>query len=202
MVFQQFNLFPHLTVLENCALAPIWVRKMAKAEALELAHKYLARVRIPDQADKYPGQLSGGQQHRVAIARALALNPALVIADEAVSALDVKVQEDILALLLALQRDKQLSYLFISHDMAVVRRMAHQIAVMYQGVIVERGPADAVLHASAHPYTRRLLDAVPSPSPHLRKEPLNMAAGDQVVPEGRPRYHKAGPDHFVLEPGP
>ena len=96
MVFQQFNLFPHLTVLENCTLAPIWVRKMPKKEAEEIARHYLERVRIPEQADKYPGQLSGGQQQRVAIARALCMNPKIMLFDEPTSALDPEMVKEVL----------------------------------------------------------------------------------------------------------
>ncbi len=136
MVFQQFNLFPHLTVLENCVLAPIWVSKMAKAEAEELARKYLERVRIPDQADKYPGQLSGGQQQRVAIARTLCMNPRVVLFDEPTSALDPEMIKEVLDVMVELAHDG-MTMLCVTHEMGFARKVADRVIFMDEGEIVE-----------------------------------------------------------------
>ena len=123
MVFQHFNLFPHLTVLENCTLAPIWVRKMPKAEAEEIGMRFLETVRIPEQADKFPGQLSGGQQQRVAIARALANKPVLLLADEPTGNLDQATAEVVLEELLSLVRQQGLAAVIATHDPLVADRL-------------------------------------------------------------------------------
>ena len=136
MVFQHFNLFPHLTVLENLMLAPIWVRKMAKSEAEESARRYLERVRIPEQAEKYPGQLSGGQQQRVAIARSLCMNPMVMLFDEPTSALDPEMIKEVLDVMVELA-ETGMTMLVVSHEMGFARTVANQIIFMDGGEIIE-----------------------------------------------------------------
>ncbi len=137
MVFQQFNLFPHLTVLENCCLAPIWVRKMPRAEAEKVAMEYLARVRIPEQADKYPGQLSGGQQQRVAIARSLCMSPRIMLFDEPTSALDPEMIKEVLDVMVELAQEG-MTMLCVTHEMGFARTVADRVIFMDEGEIVEQ----------------------------------------------------------------
>jgi general L-amino acid transport system ATP-binding protein len=139
MVFQQFNLFPHLTVLDNCCLAPIWVRKMPRAEAEKVAMHYLERVRIPEQAKKYPGQLSGGQQQRVAIARSLCMNPKIMLFDEPTSALDPEMIKEVLDVMIGLAHDG-MTMLCVTHEMGFARTVADRIIFMDRGEIVEMAP--------------------------------------------------------------
>lgn len=139
MVFQHFNLFPHLTVLENCTLAPIWVRKLPKKEAEEVAMHYLKRVRIPDQAHKYPGQLSGGQQQRVAIARALCMKPKIMLFDEPTSALDPEMVKEVLDTMIGLAQDG-MTMLCVTHEMGFARTVANRVIFMDKGEIVEQAP--------------------------------------------------------------
>ncbi len=137
MVFQHFNLFPHLTVLENLTLAPTWVRKMPKAEAEEAAMTYLKRVKIPDQAKKYPGQLSGGQQQRVAIARALCMNPRIMLFDEPTSALDPEMIKEVLDVMVDLAQSG-MTMLCVTHEMGFARQVANRVIFMDQGQIIEQ----------------------------------------------------------------
>ncbi len=137
MVFQSFNLFPHLTVLENCTLAPIWVRKMPKSEAEEQAMALLERVKIPEQADKYPGQLSGGQQQRVAIARALAMQPRIMLFDEPTSALDPEMIKEVLDVMVDLA-ESGMTMLCVTHEMGFARQVANRVIFMDGGEIVEQ----------------------------------------------------------------
>ena len=139
MVFQHFNLFPHLTVLENLTLAPIWVRKIPKAEAEETAMYYLGRVRIPEQAPKYPGQLSGGQQQRVAIARALCMKPQVMLFDEPTSALDPEMVKEVLDTMVALAREG-MTMICVTHEMGFARAVADFVVFMDKGEIVEQAP--------------------------------------------------------------
>ena len=151
MVFQHFNLFPHLTVLENCTLAPIWVRKMPKAEADRLAMQYLERVRIPEQAAKYPGQLSGGQQQRVAIARSLCMNPKIMLFDEPTSALDPEMIKEVLDVMVELA-ESGMTMLVVTHEMGFARTVADQILFMDEGEIVERNDPEGFF---THPRSER-----------------------------------------------
>src|SRR3954452_17502524 len=136
MVFQHFNLFPHLTILENCTLAPIWVRKMPKKKAEEIAMHYLTRVKIPEQANKYPGQLSGGQQQRVAIARALAMNPKVMLFDEPTSALDPEMINEVLDVMVNLAQEG-MTMIVVTHEMGFARKAADRVVFMADGQIVE-----------------------------------------------------------------
>ena len=137
MVFQQFNLFPHLTVLENCSLAPIWVRKMRKVEAEEIAMQYLERVRIPEQAGKFPGQLSGGQQQRVAIARSLCMSPRIMLFDEPTSALDPEMIKEVLEVMVELA-ESGMTMLCVTHEMGFATAVANRVIFMDFGEIIEQ----------------------------------------------------------------
>jgi general L-amino acid transport system ATP-binding protein len=139
MVFQQFNLFPHLTVLQNLTLAPIWVRKMPKKEAEELAMQLLARVKIPEQANKYPGQLSGGQQQRVAIARSLCMKPEVMLFDEPTSALDPEMIKEVLDVMINLAQEG-MTMICVTHEMGFARTVADSMIFMDRGQIVEVAP--------------------------------------------------------------
>ncbi len=152
MVFQSFNLFPHLTVLENCTLAPIWVRRTPKAEAEALGMQYLERVKIPEQAKKYPGQLSGGQQQRVAIARALCMKPKIMLFDEPTSALDPEMIKEVLDTMVTLAEDG-MTMICVTHEMGFARQVADRVVFMDRGEIVELGTPTQVFET---PQTERL----------------------------------------------
>ena len=139
MVFQHFNLFPHLTVLENLTLAPIWVRKMPKRDAEDLAMSFLDRVKIADQADKFPGQLSGGQQQRVAIARSLCMEPKIMLFDEPTSALDPEMVKEVLDTMVSLARDG-MTMLCVTHEMGFAKEVADRVIFMDAGQIIEQAP--------------------------------------------------------------
>ena len=141
MVFQHFNLFPHLTVLENCALAPILVRKLPRKEAEAIAMKYLERVKIPEQARKYPGQLSGGQQQRVAIARSLCMNPQIMLFDEPTSALDPEMIKEVLDTMIGLAEDG-MTMICVTHEMGFAKTVAHRVIFMDSGEIIEEKPPE------------------------------------------------------------
>jgi len=156
MVFQQFNLFPHLTVLENCTLAPIWVRHMPKKAADEIAMRFLERVRIPEQARKYPGQLSGGQQQRVAIARALCMNPKIMLFDEPTSALDPEMVKEVLDTMVELARDG-MTMIVVSHEMGFAREVASRMVFMDEGQIVEVNEPEPFFTRPQHERTKLFL---------------------------------------------
>lgn len=159
MVFQSFNLFPHLTILENCTLAPIWVRKVPKAEAEAKAMALLERVRIPDQAHKRPGQLSGGQQQRVAIARALCMEPSIMLFDEPTSALDPEMVKEVLDVMLGLANDG-MTMLVVTHEMGFARQAADRVIFMDQGQILETAPPDKFFSNPEHERTRTFLGQI------------------------------------------
>ena len=159
MVFQQFNLFPHLTVLENCTLAPIWVRRMPKRDAEALAMKYLERVKIADQAQKYPARLSGGQQQRVEIARALCMNPNIMLFDEPTSALDPEMVKEVLDTMVALALDG-ITMLVVSHEMGFARQVADRMIFMDDGQILEINKPKAFFDHPLHERTRLFLQQI------------------------------------------
>ena len=175
MVFQHFNLYPHKTVLENVTLAPIKVLGISKADAEKTAEKFLRYVNMWDKKDSYPGMLSGGQKQRIAIARGLMLDPDVVIADEPVSALDVSVRAQVLNLMMDLQQELGLSYVFISHDLSVVEHIADEVMVMYLGRCVEKGTKDQIFNNPRHPYTQALLSATPRLNPDDRRERIKLS---------------------------
>ena len=159
MVFQSFNLFPHLTVLENCTLAPIWVRKMARRDAEELAMKLLARVKIPEQASKYPGQLSGGQQQRVAIARSLCMNPKIMLFDEPTSALDPEMVGEVLEVMRELAQDG-MTMVVVTHEMGFARQVADRVVFMDNGEIVEVNAPQPFFNSPQHERTKMFLKQI------------------------------------------
>ncbi|MER3357784.1 MAG: amino acid ABC transporter ATP-binding protein [Hoeflea sp. D1-CHI-28] len=159
MVFQHFNLFPHLTILENCTLAPIWVRKMPKKKAEEIAMHYLERVKIPEQANKYPGQLSGGQQQRVAIARSLCMNPRIMLFDESTSALDPEMIKEVLDTMVGLA-EEGMTMLCVTHEMGFARQVANRVIFMDQGQIVEQNEPVAFFDNPQHERTKLFLSQI------------------------------------------
>jgi general L-amino acid transport system ATP-binding protein len=159
MVFQSFNLFPHLTVLENCTLAPIWVKKMPRREAEELAMEYLERVKIPDQALKYPGQLSGGQQQRVAIARALCMRPKIMLFDEPTSALDPEMIKEVLDTMIELA-ETGMTMLVVTHEMGFAQRVADRVIFMDGGEIIEQNEPEAFFTNPENERTKLFLQQI------------------------------------------
>ncbi|MDX1345824.1 MAG: amino acid ABC transporter ATP-binding protein [Sedimenticolaceae bacterium] len=159
MCFQHFNLFPHLTVLENCCLAPIWVRKMPRKEAEEVAMKYLERVKIPDQATKYPGQLSGGQQQRVAIARSLCMNPRIMLFDEPTSALDPEMIKEVLDVMVELA-ESGMTMLCVTHEMGFAKTVADSVIFMDGGEIIESNEPEEFFNNPQHERTQLFLSQI------------------------------------------
>lgn len=159
MVFQQFNLFPHLTVIENLMLGPVRARKMDKAKARDLGLRYLERVRIPEQADKYPRQLSGGQQQRVAIARSLCMEPRIMLFDEPTSALDPEMITEVLEVMVELAQSG-MTMICVTHEMGFARKVADRMVFMDHGAIVEEAPPDRFFTAPASPRCRDFLKKI------------------------------------------
>ncbi|MCY3768033.1 MAG: amino acid ABC transporter ATP-binding protein [Gammaproteobacteria bacterium] len=159
MVFQHFNLFPHLTVLENCTLAPIWVRKMPKLEAEGIAMQYLERVKIPDQANKYPGQLSGGQQQRVAIARSLCMKPRIMLFDEPTSALDPEMIKEVLDVMIELANEG-MTMLCVTHEMGFAKTVADRVIFMDGGEIIEENNPAEFFENAQHERTKLFLSQI------------------------------------------
>ena len=159
MVFQQFNLFPHLTVLENCTLGPMKVRRLSKKDAKALAMEYLQRVRIPEQAAKYPGSLSGGQQQRVAIARSLCMQPRIMLFDEPTSALDPEMIKEVLDVMIDLA-ESGMTMICVTHEMGFARTVAHQMVVMDEGRVIERSPPAQFFSEPEHERTQLFLSQI------------------------------------------
>ena len=159
MVFQSFSLFPHLTILENCTLAPIWVRNMPKADAEEIAMKYLERVKIPEQAHKYPGQLSGGQQQRVAIARSLCMEPKLMLFDEPTSALDPEMIKEVLDTMVGLAEDG-MSMICVTHEMGFARKVANRGIFMDEGQVIEENEPEEFFNNPENERTKLFLSQI------------------------------------------
>ena len=159
MVFQHFNLFPHLSILENCPLAPIWVRKTPKKEAEETAMHFLEKVKIPEQANKYPGQLSGGQQQRVAIARSLCMKPRIMLFDEPTSALDPEMIKEVLDTMIELAKDG-MTMLVVTHEMGFARQVANRVIFMDQGQIVEQNEPEPFFNNPQSDRTKLFLSQI------------------------------------------
>ena len=159
MVFQHFNLFPHLTILQNCTLAPIWVKKMPKKDAEEIAMQYLKKVRIPEQANKYPGQLSGGQQQRVAIARSLCMTPKIMLFDEPTSALDPEMVKEVLDVMISLA-ESGMTMLCVTHEMGFARQVANRVIFMDAGQIIEQNEPATFFGNPQHERTRLFLSQI------------------------------------------
>ena len=159
MVFQHFNLFPHLTILENLTLAPIWVKKMPKKDADEIAMYYLTRVKSPEQANKFPGQLSGGQQQRVAIARSLCMSPKIMLFDEPTSALDPEMVKEVLDTMVSLA-EEGMTMICVTHEMGFARQVANRVIFMDQGQIVEANTPDAFFKNPQHERTKLFLSQI------------------------------------------
>jgi general L-amino acid transport system ATP-binding protein len=159
MVFQHFNLFPHLSIIENLTLAPIWVKKVTKAEAEETAMKYLERVKIPEQAFKYPGQLSGGQQQRVAIARSLCMNPKVMLFDEPTSALDPEMISEVLDVMIELAEDG-MTMICVTHEMGFAKKVANRVIFMDQGEIVEENEPNEFFNNPQNERTQMFLSQI------------------------------------------
>ncbi|MGB1390286.1 MAG: oligopeptide/dipeptide ABC transporter ATP-binding protein, partial [Paracoccaceae bacterium] len=208
MIFQDpfASLNPQMQLSDQVAEPMRNYDGVATSEIMDRVATLFDRVHLPRSfMRRFPHELSGGQRQRIAIARALALNPKLIIADEAVSALDVSVQAQVLNLMMELQADLGLSYLFISHDMAVVERVSHDVGVMYLGRIVEMGPRARVFENPQHPYTQALMKAVPIADPRNRKSEKDLnfkPIPSPIHPLGyepaRSEYNEVEPGHFVL----
>ena len=159
MVFQHFNLFPHMTILQNCTLAPMWSRKMKRTEAEDVAMHFLRKVRIPEQADKYPAQLSGGQQQRVAIARALCMKPRIMLFDEPTSALDPEMIKEVLDTMVELANEG-MTMLCVTHEMGFARNVADRVIFMDEGEIVEQNVPEAFFENPENPRTKEFLGQI------------------------------------------
>ena len=160
MVFQHFNLFPHLTVMENLILGPTWVLKQSPAQAEAAAMKYLERVRIPEQADKYPGQLSGSQQQRVAIARSLCMSPKIMLFDEPTSALDLEMVKEVLDVMVSLAQESGMTMVCVTHEIGFARKVANRVIFMDKGEIIEENSPDVFFDNPQNERTKLFLSHI------------------------------------------
>ena len=197
MVFQNFNLFNNMTVLKNCTVGQEKVLKKSKEEAYRNAMMYLEKVGMAPYINAKPKQLSGGQKQRVAIARALAMEPEILICDEPTTALDVTIQAQILDLIKKLKKEKELTIIFITHDLGVVANMADRIAVMYAGKIVEYGDASDVFYDPRHPYTWALLESMPSLATSKRLSAIPGTPPNMIYPPKGDAF--AARNHYAMK---
>jgi general L-amino acid transport system ATP-binding protein len=199
MVFQHFNLFPHLTIMENCTLAPIWVRKMPKKEAEEVAMGFLEKVKIPEQAHKYPGQLSGGQQQRVAIARSLCMNPRIMLFDEPTSALDPEMIKEVLEVMVDLA-ETGMTMLCVTHEMGFARQVANRVIFMDEGQIVEQNEPEEFFTNPKSDRTKLFLSQILAldRSRQCRFASARLRGREQSSPRGRSVLHELSAEASLL----
>ena len=195
-VFQDYALFPHLNVFENVAFG-LRIKKIKEDEIRERVLEALKFVNLAGYGNREISEMSGGQRQRIGIARALSLDPSFIIADEPISALDVSIQAQVVNLLKQLQKERGLTYLFIAHDLSMVKYISDRIAVMYRGRILELGEADEIYNNPIHPYTKSLLSAVPQPNPEYERNRVRIPYKHEEIPENA-EVLEARPGHFVL----
>ena len=196
MVFQNYALYPHMTVYDNMAFG-LKLRKYSKEDIDKRVQEAAEILGLKEFLDRKPADLSGGQRQRIGIARALAVNPKFIVCDEAISALDVSIQAQIVNLLKRLQKEIGLTYLFIAHDLSMVKYISDRIAVMYRGRIVEMGSAECVYNNPQHPYTKSLLSAIPLPDPREEKNRKRLVYKGEGFSE-EASLQEVEPGHFVL----
>ena len=193
MVFQNYNLFANKTILENVMEGLVTVKKFKKSDAEAMSREILKKVGLEERCDFYPAQLSGGQQQRAGIARALIMNPKLIIADECISALDVSIQAQVVNLMKDIQQETGTAYLFIAHDLSMVKYISDRIGVLHLGHLLETGTTEEIFENPIHPYTKSLLSAIPAPNPVVEK---NRVALSYDYKTSGIDYNK-GTDHLV-----
>ena len=198
MVFQNYALYPHMTVYDNMAFG-LKLRKYSKEDIDKRVQEAAEILGLKEFLDRKPADLSGGQRQRIGIARALAVQPKFIIADEPISALDVSIQAQVVNLMQKLQREKGLTYLFIAHDLSMVKYISDRIGVMHWGKMLEIGTSEDVYNNPIHPYTKSLLSAIPEPDPEFERERVHQAYDPSAELDGQEReMREITPGHFVL----